>query len=89
MRRLAIDLIIITLLNLIRVFTKMLIGWKWKCLRYYVKIEQISFKKCLERMFFIQELESDKFPIEYLGELSNRKIKRLYNHEKRLRNCNK
>jgi hypothetical protein len=58
---------------------KIIIGLKWGYLRWKVKRQQISFKKCLIRMYWIQELEKlPQYNVKELAWLSYSKIKKMF-----------
>lgn len=52
---------------------------KWKYLRWKVKRQQISFKKMLVRMYWIQELEElPQYNIKELGWFSYSKLRKMF-----------
>ena len=57
----------------------LLVFLKWKFLRLVVKRRDISFKKCLLRMYWMQELEKlPEYNLDNLSWLNYSKIRKLF-----------
>lgn len=58
---------------------KIIVSLKWKYLRWKVTRQQVSFKKCLVRMYWIQELENlPQYNAKDLGWLSYSKLRKMF-----------